>query len=372
MKNIISTIIMILIIIGIFGVLGIFGYILYDEVINIQQTATVEDFQTTFDDDTSVPAIENEIKAPEVIENSLNKIEGTNNGIAENMDYNNVNVDKYFYNQLEEYSKIIYRAFESNKENMKSGTYKIELGNTFSDILSQSNGQTLLGDYYQSAIEAYTYDNPDIFYLSPNKMYLNIETITTGNKVKYNVYINNGTEINYLSDEFSSKQQVDNAIAQLEQVKNSIIQNRTGNTYDDIKMVHDYLVDNVTYDTSISKPHIYNIYGALINKEAVCEGYARAFKYLLDNMNIPCVLVVGKATNTQGRSENHAWNYVQSNGRWYAVDTTWDDPVVVGGGTASQSSKYKYFMKSASEFNVDHFANGQFTEGGEVFSYPEI
>ena len=203
-------------------------------------------------------------------------------------------------------------------------------------------------------------------------MYLYIETITSGNNVTYNVYINNGTEANYLSDEFSSKEQVDSAIAQLEQVKNSIIQNRTGNTYNDIKMVHDYLVDNLSYDTSISKPHIYNIYGALINKEAVCEGYARAFKYLLDNMDIPCILVVGKATNTQGKSENHAWNYVQSNGTWYAVDTTWDDPVVVGGGTVSQSSKYKYFMKNANEFNADHFANGQFTEGGKVFSYPEI
>ena len=59
---------------------------------------------------------------------------------------------------------------------MKEGTYKINLGTSFSNILSKQNGQEELGKYYQSAIEAYTYDNPDVFYLSPNKMYLNIET----------------------------------------------------------------------------------------------------------------------------------------------------------------------------------------------------
>ena len=39
------------------------------------------------------------------------------------------------------------------------------------------NGQEILGQYYQSAIESYTYDNPDTFYLSPSKMFLNMETM---------------------------------------------------------------------------------------------------------------------------------------------------------------------------------------------------
>jgi len=41
------------------------------------------------------------------------------------------------------------------------------------------------------------------------------------------------------------------------------LQNRKTNTYDNIKMVHDYLVDKIEYDTTISKPNIYNIYGEL-------------------------------------------------------------------------------------------------------------
>ena len=229
-----------------------------------------------------------------------------------------------------------------------------------------------MGEYYQSAIEAYTYDNPEIFYLSPKKMYLNIETTTKGGNSTYNVYINSGNEANYLVDEFNSKQAIDQAIAQIEQVKNQIMQNKTGNTYEDIKMVHDYLVDTIQYDSSLSKQNIYNLYGALINKECVCEGYARSFKYLLDELNIPCVMVIGTATNSQGETENHAWNYVQLNGNWYAVDSTWDDPVVIGGGTASAESRYKYFLVGREIIDQDHSPSGQFTDGGKVFSYPNL
>ena len=203
-------------------------------------------------------------------------------------------------------------------------------------------------------------------------MYLNIETTTRGGVSTYDVYINSGNEANYLTEEFSSKAEVDQAIAQIEQVKNQILQNKTGNTYEDIKMVHDYLVDNINYESSLAKQNIYNIYGALVNRECVCEGYARAFKYLLDELNIPCIMVIGTGTNSQGETENHAWNYVQLGGNWYAVDTTWDDPVVIGGGTASEESRYKYFLVGREIIDQDHSPSGQFTEGGKIFSYPNV
>ena len=202
-------------------------------------------------------------------------------------------------------------------------------------------------------------------------MYLNIETTTFGNSVTYNVYINNGNENNYFIDEFTSQSQVESAISQIEQVKNQILQNRSGNAYDDIRMVHDYLVENIEYDTTISQSNIYNVYGALVNGRAVCEGYARSFKYLMDELGIPCTLVIGTGTNSQGQTENHAWNYVQLNGTWYAIDCTWDDPVS-STGYVSQSSRYRYFLKGSSEFMQDHTPSGQFTEGGKVFNYPTL
>lgn len=368
MRDKVASFIMSIVIILIMVVLGIFGVIFWEEIQSMQTSIEPEGVQTIIS--SSEDTINTDIKIPEIVENPLDKIKDSKD--MQEVDYSNVNVDKYFYNQLEEASQTIYKAFEANKENMKTGTYKIELGSTLTSILNKSNGQEELGKYYQSAIEAYTYDNPEIFYLSPNKMYLNIETTTRNSTTTYYVYIDNGNEANYLTDEFSSRAQVNQAIARIEQVKNKLVQNRSGNTYQDIKMVHDYLVDNVSYDTSISKPNIYNVYGALVNGEAVCEGYARAFKYIMDEMGIPCTLVIGKGTNSEGTTENHAWNYVQLNGSWYAIDTTWDDPVIIGGGTLSQSSKYKYFLKGSNEMSKDHTPSGQFTEGGKVFSYPGL
>ena len=139
-----------------------------------------------------------------------------------------------------------------------------------------------------------------------------------------------------------------------------------------MKVVHDYLVDNISYDSSISKSNIYNIYGALINKECVCEGYARAYKYILDELNIPCILVIGTATNGEGNTENHAWNYVKLNNSWYAVDTTWDDPIIIGGGILNKKSKYRYFLKGKETMDQDHITSGQFTENGKEFAYPNL
>ena len=366
----ITSVILFLVIIGIFAVIIVFAIIAIQEFLGDDEAlAFVENFGNVTTVTNDEKTVEDDIEVPAIVENPISSI-GRNNNT--NTDYSNVQVDKYFYNQLEEKSRIIYRAFESNKEQMKTGTYQIELGDSFSDTLSQSNGQEQLGEYYQSAIEAYTYDNPEIFYLSPKKMYLNIETTTRGGTSTYNVYINSGNEVNYLSEEFSSKEQIDQAMAQIEQVKNQIVQSKTGNIYEDIKMVHDYLVDNISYDSSLSKQNIYNIYGALVNRECVCEGYARAFKYLLDELDIACVMVIGTGTNSQGETENHAWNYVQLNGNWYAVDSTWDDPVVIGGGTASAESRYKYFLVGREVIDQDHSPSGQFTEGGKVFSYPNV
>ena len=367
MKSRLASFIMSIVIMLIIAALILLGMIFYQEFSNVK-TASAENFIGNY---ISPANTVDTITTPQVIENNpFDNIQSSHEG--NNVDYSNVNVNKYFYNQLDETSKTIYKALESNKENMKSGTYRIDFGDSFSDILNGENGQDELGDYYQSAIEAYTYDNPDVFYLSPNKMYLNVETTTSASNITYNVYINCGNENNYFADEFTSQEQVENAIEKVEYVKDILLRRKTGDDYEDIKMVHDYLVDNIEYDTSISADNIYDVYGALVNRVAVCEGYARSFKYILDEMGIPCVLVIGTGTNSRGEIERHAWNYVELQGNWYAVDCTWDDPIIVGSGNVSKSSKYKYFLKGSSEFYSDHTPSGQFTPGGKEFSYPTL
>lgn len=375
MKDKFTMLIMTFIVIAIFGVIGMFGVIIYNEINETDKSnalSEVAEFKTSSINTNDT--VEQNIETPKIIEKnpleefSKNNIENSENDV----NYDNIVVNKYFYNQLESYSKTIYKAFESNKENMKEGTYKINLGTSFSNILSKQNGQEELGKYYQSAIEAYTYDNPDVFYLSPNKMYLNIETTTKGQNKTYNVYINNGEEANYLNEEFSNKQDINLALEKIEAIRKQIIHNKTGNDYEDIKMVHDYLVENIEYDTSLQEKNIYNIYGALINGKCVCEGYARAFKYLLDGLGIESTMVIGKGINSSGQSENHAWNYVKLENNWYAVDCTWDDPVIIGGGYIGNSSKYRYFLKGKEDMEKDHTTLGNFTQGGKEFEYPTL
>lgn len=365
MKKIISFIKTIILLIMI-GILGYIGKIVYNEITN---TSIVDDVQEFVSNITvSSGGIDESLKTPQILETTAETI----SPYDEKIDYSNSTVDKYLYNQLNEYSKIIYNAMESNKENMKTGTYEINLGAEFSSLLSESNGEELLGEYYQSAIEAYTYDNPDVFYIEFSKLYLNIETTVRGNKKTYKVFLNAGNNTDYLTSEFLSKERIDTALNEIGNIKSYFVNNKKTDTYENIKIAHDYLVESIEYDQTISLPNIYNLYGALINKKSVCEGYAKAFKYLMDSMNIPCIIVSGVATNSEGNTESHAWNYVQLNGIWYAVDCTWDDPILIGPGYLSNSSKYKYFLKGEDEFNKTHIPKGQFTEGGKVFKYPSL
>lgn len=377
MKSKLTAIIMFFIIIIIFIAIGLIGTIFWRELRDTKELETSQKAELFKTKDTDTPSsVEKNIEVPEIRNNTnplteLGKLNEEDKTQESNTNYENTEINKYFYNQLEDYAQTIYKAFENSKEEMKSGTYKINFGSTFTDILSQANGQKELGKYYQSAIEAFTYDNPDIFYLNPSKMFLNIETTTRGAKKTYNTYIDSGEEDNYFIDEFKSSKEVENAILKVENVKNKIVSKKTGSVYGDIKIVHDYLVENINYDKTTSKDHIYNIYGALVNNECVCEGYAKAFKYLLDAMGVDSCIVIGKGTNSKNESENHAWNYVKLNNAWYAVDCTWDDPIIVG-GFASNRVKYTYFLKGYSTFNKDHYPSGRFTEKGKLFIYPNL
>lgn len=140
--------------------------------------------------------------------------------------------------------------------------------------------------------------------------------------------------------------------------------------YERVKALHDWLVDNIEYDSSMQRVHRYNIYGALIERSVVCEGYAKLFKYILDDMGIESILVSGVAVNSEGANERHMWNYVKLDETWYAVDCTWDDPIVIGGGKAGKDAKYRYFLKGQ-EFFKDHTEEA-ITDKSENLIYPTI
>ena len=284
-----------------------------------------------------------------------------------------VDEGEYYYKQLNQNAKVIYNKLKENKENMKSGKHKIEFGDTFNELLLQEGGADLLQEYYQSAIETYLYDNPDIFYIDPTKMYLNIQTTKKLFTTTYDVYLDWGENSNYFAQGYFSKEQILNYEEKINQEIQTILSEVQGkNKYEKLVKIHDYLVDNVKYEETISKSNIYNIYGTLVKKESVCEGYAKAFKYLMDQIGIETIVVIGTATDSNGKSQNHAWNYVYFNNKWYAVDVTWDDPIIIGGGWLTKKSRYKYFLKGSTTMAKDHKEAYTFIDNGTVYELPAL
>lgn len=358
---------LVLIVIALAGIIMLFGYVMYNEFAG-NGDVDFGNLQLIY------PKIENQ-ESDNRINNTKattdTKINGSTVGtqVLNKNEYQN----KYLYSQLGENGKIIYEKLYENKENLKTGTYTIQFGNAFYDILSQENGSDKLQEEYQTAIEAFTYDNPDVFYIDVTKMYINIETIQKIFSTKYNVYINSAKDPTYLLDGFTSKEQIDQCESQVIAVKNQILNQIAGkNDIEKMRYIHDYLVDTIEYDQTFVEKNIYNIYGALVSKTCVCEGYAKASQYLLNEAGLENVIITGTATNSDGKTENHAWNYVNINEKWYAIDTTWDDPIIVGGGKLTNTIRYRYFLKGSSTMNKNHFISTKFTSDGQDFEFPEL
>lgn len=361
----IISILMMLIIIVLISVIGIIGFTIYQEIMGEGS------LQINFGKEEGFPIIE--YKTSE--KNNVDMDTSIFSGVEDGQSTSTANQTRYrhLYNQLNDTAKVIYNKLYDNRENLKTGTYTIEFGNTFAEVLSKEQGDQELKKQYQSAIEALIYENPDIYYIDATKMYINIEKITKITGTKYNVYINSGNKINYLAEGFYTQEDVEKSQQELQSFKNQILATLEGKSdYEKLKIIHDYLVETIEYDSTLSKSHIYNIYGALINKTCVCEGYAKAYQYLLNEIGIDNVIVIGTGTNSNNQTENHAWNYVKLKDNWYAVDTTWDDPIIIGGGKLSQTSKYQYFLKGSKTMSGNHIPSGQFTTEGQIFTYPEL
>ncbi|NLK52794.1 MAG: DUF5050 domain-containing protein, partial [Syntrophomonadaceae bacterium] len=114
--------------------------------------------------------------------------------------------------------------------------------------------------------------------------------------------------------------------------------------------LHNYLVLNTAYDYENLKnntiPELsYEAYGCLIDGIAVCDGYAKAMKLLLNQVGIEALRVIG-----EGKGESHAWNLVKIDGFWYHLDVTWDDPVP----DVPNRVRYTYFNLPDSVMEKDH------------------
>ncbi len=108
--------------------------------------------------------------------------------------------------------------------------------------------------------------------------------------------------------------------------------------YEKIYAVYNWLCKNVTYDYENLEDTTYLLkhtaYAALVNKTAVCQGYAVLFYRLMLELGVDARVIVGDGGGP------HAWNIVELDGLYYNLDATWD----------AGQSEYIWFLNSFWDF----------------------
>lgn len=189
-----------------------------------------------------------------------------------------------------------------------------------------------------TVLEAYSCDYPQVFWLSN---WFSYELDTAESYVQ--LYSN------------FSPDEIEKCTGELDEKLNNVIGSVPADLteFDRELFLHDFLVDNCTYSSDQElkndDKYAYNIYGAMVKQNAVCEGYAQAMQYLLRCVGIESMIVNGISDD-----ELHAWNAVKIENEWYHLDVTWNDN--------EEFPIYDYFNINTETLLLDHTITKDFTE----------
>lgn len=326
----------------------------------------------------------------------------------------NSNEAKYHYAQLTEEGKKIYNGIYDmySQGILKTGTqdYDIAKDNKYftqEQLESYSKGNAKITDDMNAARYAFYADYPEVFYVNFQCLSLRV---TQDKEGMYHAYIGSGRYKNYYIEGFTNQSEVEAAIEEFNNRVNEIAEGANALEQEEgknlqaekIKYVHNQIINNTSYRiesdcTPGNESYIGTPYGALVRKQAVCEGYARAFKTVLDKVGINCILVQGVHKYEDSAAVPHMWTYVEMdkevNARarsaekvWYAVDITLDDPFLrihVGEEEADQMEpgddiqegfeNTRYCLVGTETMNKEHTPVETVEAAGNyVFKYPEL
>lgn len=201
-------------------------------------------------------------------------------------------------------SRIYYNTLDEGKKKAYDNIYKgiMDLKEKF--YVSESYSSDEVFDLLYYVLN----DNPEIFWAHGTSVFSSDGTM----KLDYNLS----------AEEIAVKTKALRAKA--DQLINTI--HPVGDDYSKALAIFDYIAENTTYsmDAKNEKKGIYNpaytLDGVLIDSLAVCEGYTKAYQYLLSLAGISSTLIAGESNGS-----SHAWLLVELDGERYYSDVTWAD-----------------------------------------------
>ncbi len=144
------------------------------------------------------------------------------------------------------------------------------------------------------------------------------------------------------ADEFTLDSSTLQKVTTAESTAEQVISDNSGKgIYDTIKAYADWISEHVSYDhswdstpdseiTSNSPWSMIAVFDNDPSTNVVCEGYSKAFQYLMDHTQrfVDAGIVSKLVTSTRlvdGNDNGHMWNVVTIDGKNYIVDVTWYD-----------------------------------------------
>lgn len=241
------------------------------------------------------------------------------------------NTDEWFYDSFDDTGKMAYDAFRKAAEE--------PFGEEPVPILGEKGESAEISvERLDQVYQGFLYDHPEVFWLSRTYRY----RVSGGSGSEEFADAVAAVPLAGSSKELSEwKKEFESAAAQMLQGLDNTENDRdiAAALYSKLAAQTQY-EEEAVYDESFAVDH--TAYGAISEKRGVCDGIALAYKYLLAQCGIRCIVIPGESEGTA-----HVWNIVYWDDSWHEVDLTWD---IVSEG----NDRMQYFDLSTEEMNKDH------------------